>query len=244
MAIVELFSQRQKRENNEITDIFQYKKVSLKLKNQLIFILKDLYPSIYNDMYSNHIMDMIADILRREYGVARLVFLKFGESFYQEHEVFAFIYASENYLNIIDVVEICFKISGRNVDLINELNHRFLEDGFGYQFENNKIIRIDSRLIHAEVVKPALVLLSAAEYSGPQQEFLKAHEHYRSGGYKEALNECLKAFESVMNRPRSKLRGITGKAGGLRAFDSEPRLLKEPRASNAVNGASPEESDP
>ncbi len=42
---------------------------------------------------------------------------------------------------------------------------------------------------------------------------------------------------SEMNRPRSKLRGITGKAGGLRAFNSEPRLLKEPRASNAVNGA-------
>ena len=31
-----------------------------------------------------------------------------------------------------------------------------------------------------------------------QQEFLKAHEHYRHGNAKEALNECLKAFESLM----------------------------------------------
>ncbi len=48
-------------------------------------------------------------------------------------------------------------------------------------------------------MKPVLDLLgSAKEYSGANDEFLKAHEHYRHGRYKECLVECLKAFESLM----------------------------------------------
>ena len=79
-----------------------------------------------------------------------------------------------------------------------ELNDRFKEHGVGYQFANGKIIRTDSELIHSEVVKPALMLLNQKHYAGAQAEFLKAHEHYRKGNAKEALSECLKAFESVM----------------------------------------------
>jgi hypothetical protein len=77
------------------------------------------------------------------------------------------------------------------------LNLRFLEHGVGYRFDD-RIVRIDSELLHAETVKPALALLRAPEYAGAQAEFLAAHEHYRHGLTKEALNECLKAIESVM----------------------------------------------
>jgi hypothetical protein len=78
------------------------------------------------------------------------------------------------------------------------LNGRFREHGVGYQYESGEIIRVDSQLIHAEVVKPALALLTAPEYAGANAEFLKAFEHYRKGDTKECLNECLKAFESTM----------------------------------------------
>jgi hypothetical protein len=81
---------------------------------------------------------------------------------------------------------------------IEELNTRFQEHGIGFQFIDDKIIRIDSELIHSEVVKPALVLLHGNEYDGAHSEFLKAHEHYRHGNTKETLNECLKALESAM----------------------------------------------
>lgn len=83
-------------------------------------------------------------------------------------------------------------------DTIEELNQRFKEHGVGYQFTNRQIIRIDSEFTHTEIVKPALRLLGQKQFAGAQQEFLKAHEHYRKGNAKEALNECLKAFESVM----------------------------------------------
>ena len=91
-----------------------------------------------------------------------------------------------------------YDASERANDAIEELNNRFKEHGVGYQFTNGQIIRIDSEFIHTEIVKPALKLLNQQHYAGAQQEFLKAHEHYRKGNAKEALSECLKAFESVM----------------------------------------------
>ena len=82
---------------------------------------------------------------------------------------------------------------------IDELNIRFKEAGVGYQFEQGELIKVDSQFIHSEVVKPALQLLGKdKDYQGSSAEFLAAHEHYRHQRYKECLNECLKAFESVM----------------------------------------------
>ncbi len=72
------------------------------------------------------------------------------------------------------------------------------EHRIGYQLESGKIIRIDSKFMHSEVVKPALTVLADNMYKGANDEFLKAHEHYRHGRYKECLNECLKSFESTM----------------------------------------------
>jgi hypothetical protein len=81
---------------------------------------------------------------------------------------------------------------------VTELNERFKEHGVGYQFESGEIIRVDSRFLHAEAVKPTLALLRDKDFEGANEEFLKAHEHYRHGRYKECLVEALKAFESTM----------------------------------------------
>ena len=47
-------------------------------------------------------------------------------------------------------------------DAVVELNTRFREHGIGYQFESNKIVRVDSQFLHQEAVKPALQLLLKA----------------------------------------------------------------------------------
>lgn len=83
-------------------------------------------------------------------------------------------------------------------DLIYQINFRFNENRVGYQFIEGRVIRIDSEFLHSEVVKPALVLLDEKRYRGPQDEFLKAHEHYRHKRYRESVNACLHAFESTM----------------------------------------------
>jgi hypothetical protein len=83
-------------------------------------------------------------------------------------------------------------------DAIGELNIRFREHGIGYEYASGQINRIDSKLIHAEVVKPALALLRQPKFKGANDEFLSAHLHYREGRYDECLVECCKALESTL----------------------------------------------
>lgn len=70
---------------------------------------------------------------------------------------------------------------------IDEINFRMREARMGYQFEEGRLTRVDSQFIHGEIVKPALVLLSGKGFAGAQQEFLAAHQHYRLGQNKEAV---------------------------------------------------------
>jgi hypothetical protein len=83
-------------------------------------------------------------------------------------------------------------------DAIAELNHRFLENGVGYQFSFGRIIRLDSTYQHSAIVLPALTLLSNPKFRNAQDEFLRAHEAYRDQRNSDSLNESLKAFESTM----------------------------------------------
>lgn len=159
--------------------------------------------------------EFVVNTLCREYGVFSLPGTRenYGNRNYIE-ELANFFLQEKEVERALDVVELSFAVidsstrehnylgrldaSERADSAIKELNNRFKEHGVGYQFTNGKIIRTDSELIHSEVVKPALTLLNQKHYAGAQQEFLKAYEHYRTGNAKEALSECLKAFESVM----------------------------------------------
>ena len=101
-------------------------------------------------------------------------------------------------LIVKDYARFKFKVSQTADSAINELNCRFFEHGIGYQYNNGKIIRIDSGFIHAEAVIPALTLISSEGFSGAEQEFRSAHEHYRNQEYKAAIFDAQKAFESTM----------------------------------------------
>jgi hypothetical protein len=81
---------------------------------------------------------------------------------------------------------------------IEELNQRFFENDLGYQYENGKIIRVDTHYTHSEIVEPALQLLNEPKFEPALKEFLKAHENYRHGRFEDSISESLKAFESVM----------------------------------------------
>ncbi len=81
----------------------------------------------------------------------------------------------------------------------SEINARFKENGVGYVLEAKQILRIDSQIVHSNIVKPTINILNEPTYSGgANEEFLKAHEHYRNNRNQECLNECLKSFESVL----------------------------------------------
>ena len=52
--------------------------------------------------------------------------------------------------------------------------------------------------MHKQVTVPLLNLTHHKKFKGANEEYLKAHEHYRNGRNKECLTDCLKAFESAM----------------------------------------------
>lgn len=220
MPIIDIFSKRQRRFRGEMSDVYSYDALPGPLRVQIVHILNHALGSQeeYRDVYGfpsvRKIYKSIMDVLCREYGVFRLPGYENHYDRIYIDELVIFFLKENDIEKCLDVIETAFRavdIFTRNYDYmnrhnassiaddaINELNHRFKEHGVGYNFENNQIMRIDSQLIHSEVVKPALSLIGQRRYAGVQEEFLKAHEHYRSGNAKESLNECLKAFESMM----------------------------------------------
>lgn len=218
MPILDLFSKRQAKLRGEVPDVFVYDRLSQELRVQIVHILRD-YLGNEHEANSHGIMvlgayKLIVGSLCREYGIFKLPSAKdYGEREYVP-ELFGFILSEMNVERVMDAVELSFRIiddHSRKWDYrhshdadeeataaLAELNARFQHHGFGYRFEAGDIIRIDSELVHAEVVKPALTLLHAARFKGAEAEFHQAHEHYRHGRMKEALTDCLKSLESTM----------------------------------------------
>ncbi|SEM93698.1 STM4504/CBY_0614 family protein [Nitrosomonas marina] len=217
MAIINLFSKRQKELRGEIPDVYTYEDLPRGLRVQICHIWEDTlgnHSEFRNNNKVRSAYQLIVDSLCREYGLFQLPAAnKYADGMYQNELIDSFLQESDIEKQL-DIVELSFNVINtytRNYEYlyrpnfleiannaIEELNCRFKEHGIGFQFIENEIVRVDSELIHVEAVKPALRLLNDKKYNGPQQEFLSAYEHYRHGRHKEALNDCLKSFESTM----------------------------------------------
>lgn len=234
MAVFDLYSKRRKRAKGEVIDVYRYDAVPMPLRVQLIHIFDGVIGNVeeYHDTYkgARGAYKLIVDILRREYGVFNLLNANNSrEDYYSELK--HFILNEKDVDRVLDAVELGARVidivtrdhgyrdssnyNERADDALEEINARMKEHGVGYAVHNREVVRIDSQLLHSEVVKPALQLLNAAGYEGVQEEYLAAHEHYRHGRTKEALNDALKAFESIMkvicqNRGWSIGRGTAG----------------------------------
>lgn len=224
MPVYDLFSRRQKNLRGEVPEVYVYDNIPDHLRVQIVHIWSNAIgdDGQYNDPFLYDIIGMpdsvslaynkIAKILCIEYGFRRLPGEKNPSNKYQE--VVGFFLREKNVERVLDVVELSFQVideatrsfdyMGRDDaseiadDAIDELNIRFREHGVGFQFLGGQIVRVDSEYVHSEATKPAIRLLRQKHYTGAQQEFLNAHQHYRKGETKEALNNCLKALESLM----------------------------------------------
>jgi hypothetical protein len=218
---MELFSQRQRRLRGETHDVYTYDELPEGVRVQVIHIWDDVlgnstqYHSYSGDGRIAERYEVIVNYLCREYGVFKLP----GTSRRStppdfRAELQNFLLTESDVERCLDAIEVSFQIIdkrsrqdsynfGRNAaskvdSALEELNRRLRDGGVGYQFIDREIIRVDSQLLHAELVLPALKLLRQIEYAGAQEEYLSAHEHFRHGRSKEALTECLKAFESML----------------------------------------------
>ncbi|MCA8124724.1 hypothetical protein LGN07_39055 [Burkholderia cepacia] len=217
MPVYDLYSKRKRRAQKDVLDVYQYDGLPDALRVQLVHIFDDALGSLeeYYDGYKKvqGTYKLIVDILCREHGWFSLPGAN-RESDAHYLQLKAFLLRHQDIDQLLDAVEVSCRAIDRltrkpgyrgeqNYDqladeALEEVNLRFRECGVGYALENAEIIRVDSQFLHAEVVKPAIQLLNAPGYDGVQEEYLAAHEHFRHGRSKEALIECLKAFESMM----------------------------------------------
>ena len=208
MTIKDLFSKRSRRDRGEMVDVFTYDILPAKLRAQLVHLITDAIGS-ENSPLAELAYEEIWQVLRREHGVFEL-----ARGYSPAEQLRNLIVGELNVELVLDAVELLFQFIdehkndpsfGRRarkaidcVEAINDLNARFLENGVGYQFESGGVLRVDTQITHQELVKPALNLLNDKKFKGANEEFLKAHEHYRHGRHKESVVEALKAFESAM----------------------------------------------
>jgi len=214
MAIFEIFSKRQKKLRGEFLDIFTYDEIPETLKIQIIHLIKDTIGTSYNTQNSaSKTYKEIHNTLCREYGMFQL-----GDRYDNSDQahILSSLLNNNDVEKNLDIIELSFQHIDQKVrnrfsnhsydsdaslkpdDAIKDLNKRFMEHGIGYSFEGGEILRVDSSYIHCEITKPTISLLWNENFIGANEEYLKAHEHYRHGRNKECLTECLKAFESTL----------------------------------------------
>jgi hypothetical protein len=211
VAIFELYSRRQKKLRGEMPDVYRYDEFSNSFRVQVVHIWTDTIgrdePWHEGGVYA---YTFIHNTLCREHGLFEL-----GHGGRRLEQIANYFLQCDDPEKVVDIIQVSFHTIDTIVrpnwvmrfrgivlsdpdEAISDLNRRFKEHGIGFQFESGQLIRMDSDIIHQEIVRPVLLLLREKMYAGANDEFLRAHEHYRSGRYKECLNECLKAFESAM----------------------------------------------
>jgi hypothetical protein len=219
VAVRDLFSKRRARETGEAKDVFQYEVLPQEFRVQVVQIafeaLGNFNQAAKDCGMSHPSNDFWISILKTMLREKGQFFLsqKAGPNPVEQCMDYIMTAPTGDALDIIEVIfsnvdgvrsmhpfdRQHFGLSDPNA-AIAELNARFREHGIGYQFALGKIVRVDSQYLHVEAVKPALELLHGAGglFSGPLEEFLKAHEKYRKGEGKEAITDAGKAFESTM----------------------------------------------
>jgi hypothetical protein len=213
VAIWDLFSKREKRRARQGKDVFQYENLPQAFRVQVVHILVDaLGQWDHSGFQPNQWWHEIHRVVAREKGLFQLDEAGFDPF----HKCTSFLLNAST-KDALDLIEVAFTFVdtalrrphehrralfglGDPDSAINELNRRFREHCIGYEFAGGEIIRIDSKYLHAETVKPALQVLQGAGkyFSGPLEEFLKAHEHYRKGNQMAAILNAGKSFESTL----------------------------------------------
>lgn len=195
--IYESYSRRLKKNNKRKSDVYTYDEISDRFRQQVIYIARD---NLDVDDWKE-----IREIMAREVGIEYLAIKSRYGRYSVEEECEEFI-RKTNTENVLDITEliarfICIKYKNDECKInkeIGELNYRFKDNNLGYEFINTELIRIDTELIHKEVIKPAIKLLYDEEFEGACNEFFNAHECYRKRKYEDAITNACKAFESTM----------------------------------------------
>ncbi|MGA3309436.1 MAG: hypothetical protein ABSD08_12590 [Xanthobacteraceae bacterium] len=193
MAVFNLYSKRKKAVANAgKPDVYKYDNLPQPLRVQIMHLWNDLFGQYEN--YPLNSWLLLHDWMAREKGVFQLGIGGNPRERCIQH------FATCSIDDALDMIELSFgAIENPDLDeAIEEPNQRFREHGVGYQFSGGTIIRVDSEYVHAEVVKPALALLSDERFAAANEEFLTAHRHYREDRHKDCVVAANRAFETTL----------------------------------------------
>lgn len=219
MATFNIFSRRRK----PAPDVLTYDEIPHPLRIQLLTAMDDARQLIYDRTipgyraFGTEGMDCFAAAcltLRRELGLVKLIEIQRRVHSIDDSEQdsqcdeFTSFFEKCDTEHVLDAIEIVMRLIENADDYLDdecnartvadEINTRFRQHGIGYQYGSGQIIEETNRVIHSQATVPALQLLADPAYEGANEEFLKAHEHYRYRRNDGCLVECLKAFESTM----------------------------------------------
>lgn len=211
MAIFDLYSKRQADEaKSGQADVYQYDVIPSSLRVQIKYISLEAigrvssYPNNANPAW-----EMLEQIFLREKGLDSI-----GSERFSGSRIVTWM-ASCSVADWLDFLELIaagivyvskqfshadrknWEVKVREEDALNEINYRLRQAGVGFQIEEGRLFRVDSQFIHAEITKPALMLLSGEGFDGPRQEFLSAHRHFREGEHRQAVAMAANALEST-----------------------------------------------
>ena len=206
-----LYSERMRNRSGE-PEVYVYEHFPNAFRNQVFYIMADVLKRCSNNY--EKLWDILFDRFAREKGVKLDIeeaeWGNYGELCFEKY------IESSNCIDFLDMMDFVFHIIDdgfrkiqfkRDSELdveeivdkaIEKLNYRFRQHNLGYEFVNGEIIRIDNKVIHQEIVKPALRLLYEEGFDGAEEEYRKAFEYRRKGDNKNAILEAGKAFESTM----------------------------------------------
>ena len=174
VAVIDLYSYRKKVAEGNLPDVFTYNELPHGLRVQISYIWNDALGAM------NHVgWITVHNTVAREHGLERL-----GGRRSSEYEQCGEYLLNADVDDALDIVEFSFRVAhslGQRIsayerkshkikvsatNAIDELNERFRRAGVGYQFENGKIIRMDSELLHNKVVRPALLYHQQTRFRG------------------------------------------------------------------------------
>ena len=207
MAIFNLFSKRQAEAvKSGEADVYQYTDIPSQLRVQVkqvaiegIGRVGSSGDGIMRGDEHNDIWVQIERIYLRENGLESIAHENFAGS-----RILSFMRdcSTSDWLDLLELIALgitimagqgnehqrnVWQVSNTGQKAIDEINYRLREAKVGYQIEGTQLIRVDSQFMHAEVVKPALAMLSSEDFEGPRQEFIAAHQHYRVGEHRQAV---------------------------------------------------------
>ncbi|MEO9463347.1 MAG: hypothetical protein ABJ242_11510 [Marinomonas sp.] len=204
MQLPDTFSRRKRLQRGSV-DPLVYDEVPIKARNQVLQIL-DQADRISGLHQNEKIYETLTDGMRKELGVMKLA------GAYSRSDEFSDWFVNHPITDeVLDAVELVCRVilalvkmvstqaKAANLKaLVQEINDRFLEQSIGYQFENGRMIQVDSQFGHKEIVVPALQLLSDSAYEAAEHEFLDAFDAFKEGNYETTLHESFKSLESTI----------------------------------------------